>query len=51
MDAVDSDAKLRADLLAKAKSAQEHMKDHNWGNKKNRADEMQDLIDHLEGKT
>ncbi|WP_421107835.1 DUF6531 domain-containing protein [Streptomyces sp. NEAU-S77] len=49
VDAVNNDAKLRADLLAKAKSAKEHMDDHNWGNKQNRSEEMQKLIDHLEG--
>ncbi|MEV4970004.1 putative T7SS-secreted protein [Streptomyces scopuliridis] len=48
VDAVNTDPKLRADLLTKAKSAQEHMLDHNWGNKKNRSDEMQALIDKLE---
>ncbi|MEZ0065303.1 RHS repeat-associated protein [Streptacidiphilus sp. MAP12-20] len=49
VDLVNSDPSIRADLLAKAKSAQEHMKDHNWGNTKNRADEMQALIDFLKG--
>ncbi|MFI5531909.1 RHS repeat-associated core domain-containing protein [Kitasatospora sp. NPDC051853] len=49
VDLVNSDPKLAADLLAKAKSAQEHMKNgNNWGNKHNRADEMQELIDYLE---
>ncbi|MFE3825131.1 hypothetical protein [Streptomyces sp. NPDC059092] len=36
VDAVNTDPKLRADLLTKVKAAQEHMLDHNWGNKKNR---------------
>ncbi|MFI6728181.1 putative T7SS-secreted protein [Streptomyces atratus] len=49
VDAVNTDPKLRADLLTKARSAQEHMLDHNWGNKKNRADEMKALIEKLEG--
>lgn len=49
VDAVNTDPKLRADLLTKAKSAREHMLDHNWGNKVNRADEMKALIDKLEG--
>nr|WP_203599119.1 DUF6531 domain-containing protein [Streptomyces sp. SID10853] len=48
VDAVSNDPKLRADLIAKATSAREHMLDHNWGNKKNRADEMKKLIDKLE---
>ncbi|WP_159043242.1 DUF6531 domain-containing protein [Streptomyces sp. NBRC 110028] len=48
VDAVNNDAKLRADLLAKAKSAKEHMDDHNWGNRQNRSEEMQKLIDYLE---
>ncbi|MFF2190949.1 RHS repeat-associated core domain-containing protein, partial [Streptomyces sp. NPDC058155] len=48
VDAVNTDPKLRADLLTKAQSAQEHMLDHNWGNKKNRADEMKALIEKLE---
>ncbi|GAB2584567.1 hypothetical protein GCM10027168_16660 [Streptomyces capparidis] len=47
VDAVNNDPKLRADLLEKAKSAKEHMDDHNWGNKQNRSEEMQRLIDHL----
>ncbi|WP_405913079.1 hypothetical protein OG760_21155 [Streptomyces sp. NBC_00963] len=42
------DPKLRADLIAKATSAREHMLDHNWGNNKNRADAMKKLIDKLE---
>ncbi|WP_250289118.1 putative T7SS-secreted protein [Streptomyces atroolivaceus] len=49
VDAVNTDPKLRADLLAKATSAREHMLDNNWGNKKNRADEMKALIEKLEG--
>ncbi|MFJ8885943.1 putative T7SS-secreted protein [Streptomyces sp. NPDC102402] len=49
VDAVNTDPKLRADLLTKATSAREHMLDHNWGNKKNRSDEMTALIDKLEG--
>lgn len=49
VDAVNTDPKLRADLLVKARSAQEHMLDHNWGNKENRADEMKALIKKLEG--
>nr|WSX49381.1 hypothetical protein OG409_10705 [Streptomyces sp. NBC_00974] len=48
VEAVENDPKLRADLLAKAKSAQQHMEDHNWGNTQNRKDEMQALIDTLE---
>ncbi|MEV6583198.1 putative T7SS-secreted protein [Streptomyces sp. NPDC051582] len=48
VDAVNNDPKLRADLLAKAKSAQEHMDNHNWGNSQNRSAEMQALIDKLE---
>jgi RHS repeat-associated protein len=48
VDAVAKDPKLRADLIAKATSAREHMLDHNWGNNKNRADEMKKLIDKLE---
>ncbi|MEU9376454.1 hypothetical protein AB0D94_22135 [Streptomyces sp. NPDC048255] len=48
VDAVNNDPKLRADLLAKAKSAKEHMDDHNWGNTQNRSSEMQALIDKLE---
>ncbi|MFG2297747.1 putative T7SS-secreted protein [Streptomyces sp. NPDC048603] len=48
VEAVENDPKLRADLLAKAKSAKEHMEDHNWGNTQNRKDEMQALIDKLE---
>ncbi|MET9468612.1 putative T7SS-secreted protein, partial [Streptomyces sp. NPDC006544] len=48
VEAVENDPKLRADLLAKAKSAQQHMEDHNWGNTQNRKDEMQALIDKLE---
>ncbi|MFE1404248.1 putative T7SS-secreted protein [Streptomyces sp. NPDC058770] len=48
VDAVNTDPKLRADLLVKSKAAREHMLDHNWGNKKNRADEMKALIDKLE---
>ncbi|MCY0946707.1 putative T7SS-secreted protein [Streptomyces antarcticus] len=48
VEAVENDPKLRADLLAKAKSAQQHMEDHNWGNTQNRKDEMQALIDRLE---
>ncbi|MFD5409540.1 putative T7SS-secreted protein [Streptomyces nojiriensis] len=48
VDAVNNDPKLRADLLAKAKSAKEHMDTHNWGNSKNRSGEMQALIDKLE---
>ncbi|MFD8479561.1 DUF6531 domain-containing protein [Kitasatospora sp. NPDC059673] len=48
-DLVHSDPKLRADLIAKAKSAQDHMRNGgNWGNKQNRADEMQHLIEYLE---
>lgn len=49
VNAVNTDPKLRADLLAKATSAREHMLDHNWGNKKNRAEEMKALIEKLEG--
>ncbi|WTI78504.1 DUF6531 domain-containing protein [Streptomyces sp. NBC_00727] len=49
VDAVNNDPKLRADLLAKATSAREHMLDHNWGNNKNRAGEMTNLIEKLEG--
>lgn len=48
VDAVAKDPKLRADLIVKATSAREHMLDHNWGNKQNRADEMKKLIDKLE---
>jgi RHS repeat-associated protein len=48
VDAVNNDPKLRADLLEKAKSAKEHMDDHNWGNTQNRSAEMQALIDKLE---
>ncbi|WP_435887525.1 RHS repeat-associated core domain-containing protein [Streptomyces antimycoticus] len=48
VDAVNNDTKLRADLLAKAKSAKEHMDDHNWGNKQNRSGEMQKIIEFLE---
>lgn len=49
VDAVNNDPKIRADLLAKAKSAHEHMTTgNNWGNKQNRAEEMQALIDKLE---
>ncbi|WP_051833101.1 putative T7SS-secreted protein [Streptomyces katrae] len=48
VDAVNNDPKLRADLLAKAKSAKEHMDTHNWGNSQNRSAEMQALIDKLE---
>jgi RHS repeat-associated protein len=48
VDAVNSDPKLRADLLEKAKAAKEHMEDHNWGNKQNRSGEMQALIEKLE---
>ncbi|MFF4230982.1 putative T7SS-secreted protein [Streptomyces sp. NPDC001820] len=49
VDAVNNDPKLRADLLAKAKSAHEHMTTgNNWGNKQNRAAEMEALIDKLE---
>ncbi|MBT2389217.1 type IV secretion protein Rhs [Streptomyces sp. ISL-1] len=48
VDAVNNDPKLRADLLAKAKSAKEHMDDHNWGNTENRSAEMQALIEKLE---
>nr|WTB05517.1 hypothetical protein OG546_15605 [Streptomyces antimycoticus] len=45
---MNNDTKLRADLLAKAKSAKEHMDDHNWGNKQNRSGEMQKIIEFLE---
>ncbi|MDJ0342323.1 hypothetical protein QMK19_21545 [Streptomyces sp. H10-C2] len=48
VEAVNSDPALRADLIAKAKSAKENMLDHNWGNTVNRANEMQALIDSLE---
>ncbi|MFF2731262.1 hypothetical protein ACFVS9_25560 [Streptomyces sp. NPDC058008] len=46
---MNTDPKLRAHLLATATSAREPMLDHNWGDKKNRADEMKALIDKLEG--
>ncbi|AGS69418.1 putative T7SS-secreted protein [Streptomyces collinus] len=49
VDAVTNDPKIRADLLEKAKSAREHMLEHNWGNKVSRADEMTKIIDKLEG--
>jgi RHS repeat-associated protein len=45
---VNADPKLQADLVAKAKSARDHMLDHNWGDKQNRAAEMQALMDKLE---
>ncbi|KMO93910.1 hypothetical protein [Streptomyces roseus] len=45
LDTVNNDPKLRADLLAKAKSAKEHMDTHNWGDSQNRSAEMQALID------
>ncbi|WP_331742707.1 hypothetical protein [Streptomyces sp. NBC_01006] len=48
VDAVNNDRKLRAYLLARAKSAKEHMDTHNRGNSQNRSAEMQALIDKLE---
>ncbi|QNE74931.1 hypothetical protein F0344_10155 [Streptomyces finlayi] len=48
MDAINEDPKLRARLLAKTKSAKQHMDEHNWGNIENRSPEMQALIDKLE---
>ncbi|MFJ1866293.1 hypothetical protein ACIOD1_16825 [Streptomyces sp. NPDC088097] len=48
VEAVENDPEPRADLPAKAKSAQQHMEDHHWGNAQNREGEMRALIDKLE---
>jgi RHS repeat-associated protein len=46
--ALMEDPDLRADLIEKARSATEHMNNHNWGNSLNRAAEMNFLIKALE---
>jgi hypothetical protein len=48
LDAIRNDPQLRADMIAKARSAMEHMNSHNWNNNVNRASEMHFLIKALE---
>ncbi|MEV8093247.1 hypothetical protein [Kitasatospora sp. NPDC085879] len=47
-DISHSRPEARADLIVKARSAMGHMDDHNWGNERNRAAEMRQLIQPLE---
>lgn len=49
VDALHDDPKLRADFISKATEARQHMSDHNWGFAENRGNEMQSIIDYLEG--